>query len=428
MTDGLVPAVVPAVGGLREVAAPDPIARDYLLLALRLDQHAPGLVDGYYGPADLKAAVDVDPLPDPAHLRDDAAALLARVESELPATDRRAWLAAQLVALEAQAAAMAGARQPFAQLVARSFDRPIEPISDLELLEAARALAGIVPGRGSLAERLATWDERLTIPVDRLPAILSWLIARFRTDAAATFGTPDGESLTVACVTNQPWSGYNWYDGGRRSRVDVNVDLPVRAWDLPRLVAHESYPGHHLEHAWKEAVLVDGAGRAEATLLAINTPECLMSEGLANVAIRFVVPPGAEDDLQAELLARAGIVEPPVGPISEIVRLRRVLERADRNAAFLRHAEGRSRESVADYLVMVGHRSPERAAKRLDFLDHPLWRAYAVVYSEGEALLGRWLDAAADDVARVARFGRLLRESLTPSTIAAELEANGDAA
>ena len=48
-------AMVPAVGGERDVPAPDPFARDYLLLALRLDARIPGLVDGYYGPAELKA-------------------------------------------------------------------------------------------------------------------------------------------------------------------------------------------------------------------------------------------------------------------------------------------------------------------------------------------------------------------------------------
>ena len=36
-------------------------------------------------------------------------------------------------------------------------------------------------------------------------------------------------------MTGQPWSGYNWYDGGLRSRVDLNVDLPIRG---PDLVAH----------------------------------------------------------------------------------------------------------------------------------------------------------------------------------------------
>ena len=33
------------------------------------------------------------------------------------------------------------------------------------------------------------------------------------------------------------------------------------------------------------------------------------------------------------------------------------------------------------------------AEKRLEFLEHPLWRTYVFVYSEGEALLRRWVDA-----------------------------------
>jgi hypothetical protein len=41
----------PALGGESRVPDPDPIAADYLRLALRLDQHLPGFVDGYFGPA-----------------------------------------------------------------------------------------------------------------------------------------------------------------------------------------------------------------------------------------------------------------------------------------------------------------------------------------------------------------------------------------
>ena len=61
--------MVPAVGGTREVPAPDPIAEEYLLLALRLDQRIPGLVDGYFGPAALKARIDTEQLRAPARLR-----------------------------------------------------------------------------------------------------------------------------------------------------------------------------------------------------------------------------------------------------------------------------------------------------------------------------------------------------------------------
>ena len=95
--------LVPAVGGTRLVPAPDPVARDYITLALRLDQHIPGLVDGYFGPADLKATVDMEQLRSPARLRDDATALRDRLAAEVADVDRRAWLDAQLVALETQA-------------------------------------------------------------------------------------------------------------------------------------------------------------------------------------------------------------------------------------------------------------------------------------------------------------------------------------
>ena len=70
------PETTLAVGGERRVAVPDPIARDYLLLCLRLDQLAPGLSTAT-GPADLKAAVDQEQLRPPSALADDAAALRA---------------------------------------------------------------------------------------------------------------------------------------------------------------------------------------------------------------------------------------------------------------------------------------------------------------------------------------------------------------
>ena len=113
--------LVPAVGGTRMVPAPDPVARDYILLALRLEQHIPGLVDGYFGPADLKATVDMEQLRSPARLRDDATALRDRLAAEVADPDRRAWLDAQLVALETQAGGLAGETLPYLDYVARCF-------------------------------------------------------------------------------------------------------------------------------------------------------------------------------------------------------------------------------------------------------------------------------------------------------------------
>lgn len=419
------------MGGSRSIPQPDRIAREYILLALRLDQHIPGLVDGYYGPADLKAKVDMEQLRTPAQLHDEAAALRARLPAEVQESDRRAWLDVQLVALEAHAAVLEGAEYPYLDLVSRYFSYRPPRRADEDFAVAAARMEDLLPGDGSLADRLAAWDKRLVIDVDRLPVVVEWLVARYRERAAGLFGLPDGEDLRVSLVTNQPWSGYNWFDGGRRSRVDLNTDLPIRATELVHVVAHETYPGHHLEHAWKEADLVDTQRRLENAILLINTPECLISEGLADVGAGFVSPDTELVDLLLAIFELGGLdaaADPALARETAersvaLIEPRRALVPIRGNAAILRHADGLSHDEVVDYLIEVGKSTPEAALKRLEFIDHPLWRTYVFVYSEGEALLRRWLDEVpATD--RATRFGRLLHEQLTPGAIQAELAAS----
>jgi hypothetical protein len=426
-----------AVGGDRRVPVPDPVARDYLLLGLRLDQHVPGLVDAYFGPADLKARVDIEPLRPPAALADDAEALRARVARDVPETDRRGWLDAQLVALATHARALAGAEVPYEDQLERSFAwRPVRR-QDATFDEAAATLDALLPGPEPLAHRLAAWDDRFEIPADRLPDVVEWLIATFRERASALFAVPRGEDLRVSYVRGQPWTAYNWYDGGLRSRVDVNLDLPMHAATLVHAIAHETFPGHHLEHASKEANLVERLGRLEASIQLINAPECLISEGLADIGRSFVAPIDETPDLLVELYARAGmpIAADPTAARDAAERsaamtaLRRRLQESRVNAALMRHADGASHDEVLTYLRDVGRFAPDVAAKRLEFIEHPLWRTYVFVYHEGEQLLERWLDLDGGGVdTRAARFGRLLREQLTPGAIAADVEASTAAA
>jgi hypothetical protein len=422
MTDGR----LPAVGDTRTVAVPDPVARDYILLSLRLDQHIPGLVDAYFGPAELKARVDTEQLRAPARLRDDAAALRDRLAAEVTDGARRAWLDVQLIALETHAAALAGERLPYLDHVARCFAYAPPRYPDAVFEAAAARIDELLPGDGPLADRLATWDARFEVPLDRLATVVDSLVARFRAAAAAAFGLPEGEDLRVSLVTGQPWSAYNWFDGGRRSRIDINTDLPVRAADLVGLVAHEAYPGHHLEHAWKEADLVDEHGLLESSILLINTPECLISEGLADLGAQFAAPPETRADLVVELYERAGL---PIATDPRAARdaaettvalqpARDSLAAIRGNAAILRHADDRSHDEVLAYLQEVGRYGPAAAAKRLEFIEHPLWRTYVFVYAEGEELLRRWLEAV-PVAARAARFGRLLHEQLTPAGVTA---------
>jgi len=418
---------VPAVGGTRTVPAPDQIAIEYLLLALRLDQHRPGLVEGYFGPADLKARVDMEQRRSPAALRDDASVLRGRLAAEVEEPDRRDWLDAQLVALEAHADDLAGTDRGFEWLATRYMGMAPERRADGTFLAALTEVASIVPGSGSLEARLEAWDRALEIPVDRLKDIVEWLVASFRKRAERDFGLPADEGLQVSLVTGQPWSGYNWYDGGLRSRVDINTDLPVRAPDLVTLTAHETFPGHHLEHAWKEADLVEGKRRLEASLLLLNAPECVVSEGLATVGPSIASPVADRVDLLLEAFERAGLAL-----AADPARARDTAERAVAlteprealaairgNVAFLRFVDGWSHEEALLYLQDVGGYSPTVAAKRLEFVEHPAFRTYVFVYADGAALIRRWLERV-PEAERTDRFGRLLHEQITPGRILAE--------
>jgi len=417
---------VPALGGTRVIPAPDEIAAEYLMLGLRLDQHMPGIVDGYYGPADLKARADLEQGRSPARLLDDVAALSERVEREVGPPDRRGWLAAQLRALDAHARALAGEPLDYAAYVERCLGFPPRRHADAVFDAAAAGIDDVLPGPGPIPDRLDASDRAIEIPPDRLLPIARWLLERFRDRARERFGLPDGESIRLTTITDQPWIAYDRYLGGGRSRVELNVDLPVTAHDLIVTLGHEAYPGHHLEAAWRETDLVERDRRLEVSMILTNTPEGPVSEGLARYGTRFAASLDERPDLLVEIFERA---ELPIAADRAMARdvaertvrlhgLRDRLEAATDEAALRRYVDGASSEEVLDYLRDVGRYRPKVAEKRLAFLEDPLSRLYVFAYEGGEALVAAWVETAeAPD--QVGRFGRLLHEQFTPGRLLA---------
>jgi hypothetical protein len=280
---------------------------------------------------------------------------------------------------------------------------------------AHERVAAALPGDGALAERYQAWIESQTVPPEKLLPAAEAFSRELRARTEALVGLPEGESLNFEEVANEPWSAFNYYLGGRRSRVVVNTDLPVDAFFLPLLIAHEAYPGHHTEHAWKEALLVDGEGFLEETIFLVGTPQAVVSEGIAMIALELVL--GDEiDAVAARVLAGVGVAYDP--ETSRAVReLRDALIAMPVNAARLLHIEGRPRDEVIDYLQHWGLNTRERAASSVDFLVHPTWRAYTSCYASGLELCRRYVGGD------VQRFRRLLTEQFTP----ADLEREGRA-
>jgi hypothetical protein len=411
------------VSNVADVAMDD-IGRDYLLLALSLGEIEDGFVDSYFGPPQLREQA-IARSATPTMIVAEAIQLRARVADEVSDEQRGRWLDRQLVAMETIARRVGGETIPYLEEVERCFDAPPEPTPPEAYARLREQLDELLPQGGTLRERLDGRDARLTIPTDRVPAILDFVTAEVRALCAQHFPIPAGETLEIRLVTDQPWAAYNWYDGGLRSRIEFNTDLPTRAHQLVGTLGHETFPGHHLEHAWKEQRLVREQGRAEASIQLINTPEAYISEGLAEVGPRLLVDGPRWQELLIAICDRAGIDMSPEDAAREwqVTQALRALRGSGGDAALQLHVGGRTREEVVRFLVDDALSAPDRAEKSIDFITHPLWRTYVFCYAGGERLLGAWCAAAGEPAAQRDRYFRLLNEQLTPSGIAEEVAA-----
>ena len=137
---------------------------------------------------------------------------------------------------------------------------------------------------------MVTWRQSYAVPPETARRLVDVILPELRARTQEFVDLPEDESIEIRMVQDQPWSGYNWYLGNGRSRVDLNTDLPIYAYRLTDLLAHEGYPGHHTEHALKERLYTEH-GLGEHALQLINTPECLISEGIATVAEKMLFTP-----------------------------------------------------------------------------------------------------------------------------------------
>lgn len=407
------------VGGLVE---------EYLRLGLRLGRHIDGMVDAYYGPPALAAAVGAEPVVPPLQLVAEARALLASLESgaaldglavgDSSAPGRRHWISAQVVGLATTCAKLAGEPIGYADEVEACYGVRPTRVDEETMVDAHRRLDEVLPGSGPLAERLVAWRDSHAVPIDKLGPAVRSLAEELRGRTGELFGLPDGEHVEFELVTNEPWAGFNYYMGDLRSRVAINTDLPVLSTGLAHLVAHEAYPGHHTEHTRKEVGLVRRRQWWEESIFLVGTPQCLLAEGLADLGLEVAWGRHPEAKV-ADHMAPLGI-RYDADVVAAVADAGEALGAVRTNAAFRLHEDGADPDTVIDEVARWGLLPRDRAAKAVEFMTHPTWRAYLTCYVEGFPLCRAF--TAGDP----ARFDRLLSEQLTPRDLADQIARDAD--
>jgi hypothetical protein len=371
-------------------------AERYLRLGLQVGRHVEGIVDAYYGPPELAAAVDAEPPVDPRALVSAAETLLDELED--------GWLRDQVVGLRTYAGVLAGESGSYADEVEGCYGARPTYTDEAVFAAAHQELEELLPGDGSLAERHERWESSSLVPADQVKRLIAAVIEEARAWTGRLVELPDGEDVALEIVRDKPWMASCDYLGDLRSRIAVNIDLPLSAIELLILASHETYPGHHAERCCKEHRLVRGRGLLEETLVLVPTPQSLVTEGIAKLAPEMLL----EGDGGAAVAAVMHDARIELD-LPHALAVRRVLEPcrwAEVNAALMLHDGGASEAEVEAYLERWGLMTPEWTAHMIRFFTQPTSRTYVMTYPAGRELCRSYVAGEPE------RFRRLLTEQV----------------
>ncbi len=372
------------------------VAQRYLRLGLQLGRHVEGIVDAYFGPPEPAAAVEAAPPVKPRTLVAAAEALLDELED--------GWLHDQVVGLRTYTGVLAGESASYADEVEGCYG--VRPTYTEEALFTAahERLEELLPGDGPLAQRYERWQNSILVPTEQVERTVAAAIEEARTWTRGLVELPAGEGVVLEIVRDKPWLASCDYLGDLRSRIAVNVDLPMSAIELLRLTIHETYPGHHAERSSKEHLLVRGRGLLEETLVLVPTPQSLVSEGIAELA-PYVLLEGDGGAALAAVTHDAGI-ELDLAHALAVERAGEPCRWAEVNAALMLHDAGASKAEVHAYLERWGLMTPKLAAQMIRFLTEPTSQTYVITYPAGRELCRSYVAGDPE------RFHRLLTEQV----------------
>lgn len=406
----------------REGDSLNEIASDYVQMQLEIGEREPGYIDAYYGPPEWQAAAKSAPR-SVEQLAQAAAALTARTNAvDAAALDpmeqrRRAFLLAQLKAAETRVRMLHGEKLSFADEAEGLFGvRPeLRELSTYDPILAR--VEQLVPGSGTLADRVDAFQNRFTIPKERLQPVFDTAIAECKRRTLQHIPLPAGEKFTMEFVTGKSWSGYNYYKGNATSLIQINTDLPIRISRAVDLGCHEGYPGHHAYNVLLEQKLAKERGWTEFTVYPLYSPQSLIAEGSANYGIDLAFP--GEQRLAYETAA----LYPLAGLSTAEAAKYAALGEAMRDLAGARftiardYLEGRINR---DQAVMLAQKyqlvSKPRAEQSVKFTEE--YRSYVINYGLGQDMVRAYVEAAGGTPkARWAAFERLISEPTLPSDL-----------
>ena len=289
-------ALVIAAGGLASyrywpasLPSVEEEAHSYVAVALALGRYAPAEVDSYFGPAALqRRATQTAPATLP-QLSDQVAHLLQQVrrsQAEHP-EPRRARLLGKILDLQRVIESLKATRQ-------LSFDEQARQLYGIELagLELAAPtqllteLDGLLPGAGTLVDRMNLWRQQTLIAADRRAGVFERALQECRLRTLQQWPLPSEESLQITWTRKTP-AAWHRYQGQYQSQLQINPDAVAYFPSVLSVACHEAYPGHHVQYLLLEKAAGEAGLPVEDAVVLLRSRQSVLLEGAANLGVEM---------------------------------------------------------------------------------------------------------------------------------------------
>lgn len=286
----------------------DALAEDFVLLATATAAIDADYVDNYFGPSSLDSRGKRS-FPELTEMISQAEALAQNLAAlQAPQLNpRKENLLDKVSRLEELLSIVSAAHKPsFNEELQRLYGITLDstPIDQQANLDALQEL---LPGRGTLAFRVAAFRNRFVIPADKRKAVFEAALAECKRRTLQHWDLGVNEQLTLEWTRDVP-AAWHHYLGEGQSLLQVN-DLSVAFLDNAIDIAcHEGYPGHHAQY-----VLMDQKSelKVEDSVTLLRSTEAVVLEGAANFGVDLAFTPEEKLAFERDVLAPiAGITLP----------------------------------------------------------------------------------------------------------------------
>ena len=394
-------------------------AETYVQLGLELGQYDKDYVDAYLGPKEWQTRAESPRTK--KKLAADIALLKAQLERmsfEKPENKvRHKALYRNVRAMDVRVRMVNGEAFSFSDEARLIYDVVLPKFDFKKYDRALEKIADLLPGTEDLASRVNAFRSTFDIPADKLESVISASINECRVRSKKFIPMPEQESFTLEYVTGKSWSGYNWYQGGNVSLMQINRDFPTKLYGAVGLGCHEGYPGHHVWNVLIEEELIKEKGWVEFNLYPLFSPYGLIAEGSAEYGVSLAFPGRERFEFEKHILYPISGLSPKRADLLEEVNLLLGDLRYSRIAIGKLYLDGDiSRDEAVQRTIKYSLVSEERADSYIRFVEQ--YRAYVLNYTIGEDLIAAYIARQSDShESHWSNFKQLLTELNTASDL-----------